>query len=99
MTLLAGVLDVHVEAERAAVEQHIAGKVFRQRIVAHHAQDETVNPGVVPREQRLHREPVAGRDLGNQRLIGGIDGLRRRPVGRNVAVRPSKIVAHWQPPV
>src|SRR6478735_4413350 len=79
-------------------EKHVASEILRRRNVSHHPQDETVYAGVVPREQGLHREPVTGRDFGYQRLIRGIRALPRRPVSRNVVVRPGEIVAHTQPP-
>ena len=50
-------------------EERLAGDIFRDRIIADDPQYETIDPDMVPCEQDLHREPVAGRDLLDQCLI------------------------------
>jgi hypothetical protein len=50
-------------------EKDLAGEVVGARRIADEAQDEAIDTRLVAREQRVHGEPVAGCDLGNQRGV------------------------------
>jgi hypothetical protein len=51
---------------------------------------------MVPREQYLHCEPVAGRDLCNQRRVGVVFVLRvGRSPGDDPRGEPNKVIVHW----
>src|SRR5262249_51211256 len=50
-------------------QEHVAGQILRGRGIADQPQYEAIDPGVVAREQDLHRQAVAGGDLADQRLV------------------------------
>ena len=51
------------------VEKHFTDEVFRLRRFTHQPQDKPVDANVMPGEQNLHRELVAGRDPSDQRFV------------------------------
>src|SRR6266568_4397660 len=55
----------------------------------------TVDARMMPCEQDLHRESVAGCDLCDQRLVRVVFGRGRPPLGGNTRDEPGKVVAHW----
>jgi hypothetical protein len=59
-------------------EKDLAGEVVGARRIADEAQDETIDAGLVAREQRVHGEPVAGCDPGNQRGVRHVTSRARQ---------------------
>jgi len=66
-----------------------------ERLAAEQPQYETVDARMMPCEQDLHRESVAGCDLCDQRLVRVVFGRGRPPLGGNTRDEPGKVVAHW----
>src|SRR5262249_45255094 len=76
------------------VEEHFAGDVLPERLAADEPQYETVDARMMPCEQDLHREPVAGCDLCDQRLVRVVLGRGRPPPGGDTRDELGKVVAH-----
>jgi hypothetical protein len=52
------------------VEKHVAQQIFGHRLILDEAKDPAVDRGAMPGKPRLHCEPIATGDPGNQHFVG-----------------------------
>ena len=79
-------------------QECLAGHVLGEGFIADETQHEAIDPGMVAREQGLHGKPVAGRNLGDERLVGILTlRLSRRPGETDWCVA-GKMMTHEAPP-
>src|SRR5262252_2712732 len=80
------------------VEEYLAGDILGEGLAAEQPQYEAVDTRMVPCEQDLHREPVAGCDLCDERLVRIVLGRGRSLRGGYSRHEPGKVAAHWELP-
>jgi hypothetical protein len=76
------------------VEEYLAGDILGEGLAAEQPHDEPVDARMMPCEQDLHREPVAGCDLCDERLVRIVFGGGRWPLRGDSRHEPGKVAAH-----
>jgi hypothetical protein len=78
----------------ASIEEYLAGDILGEGLAGEQPQYEAVDARMMPCEQDLHREPVAGCDLCDERLVRIVFGGGRSLLGGDSRHEPGKVAAH-----
>src|SRR5262249_12504342 len=81
------------------VEEYLAGDILGEGLAAEQPQYEAVDTRMVPCEQDLHREPIAGCDLCDERLVRIVLGRGRSLRGGYSRTSPAKSLRIGSSPV